>query len=208
MMNLPGWRHRASSVSPDRTSCVFHTSSHPSLWKSHPGSWRCRTGPLVGWCEPPGHAHCPDGTLWGKQSWIFQLHIWSVCKTIRSLLCVVLTAMSWPPHLAASLIFQGSPRKDRQKLWSKPGLGTCCSRGPIRTGFRRSNGVPSTPLVSPGNTFGDQLFSQQKLKYEGNHPKPWCPSVIEKEHNAFTVVSVMHFYFFLIIYKENFGGRG
>lgn len=93
MMNLPGWRHRASSVSPDRTSCVFHTSPHPSLRKSHPGSWRCRTGPLVGWCGPPGHAHCPDGTLWGRQSWIFSLTVMCLhlkCVVRQSSLCCVL----------------------------------------------------------------------------------------------------------------------
>lgn len=78
MINLPGWQHQASSVSPDRRSCVFRTSPRPSLWKSHPGSWRCRTGPLVGWWRSPGHVHCLDGTLWENQVGIFSFTITSV----------------------------------------------------------------------------------------------------------------------------------
>lgn len=102
MMNLPGWRRQASSVSPDRTSCVFHTSPHPSLWKSHPGSWRCRTGPLVGWCEPPGHAHSPDGTLWVRQAKLdfpLRSHVFAseVCVRQSSLCCVLW--LRWAGHL-------------------------------------------------------------------------------------------------------------
>lgn len=82
----------------------------------------------------------------------------------RVCLLVVVGAVSGPTHLAASLIFQGSPGDNRQKLWSKPGLGTCCSRGPIRTGLQRSNGVPSTPLISPAGRLGDQLFSGRYCK--------------------------------------------
>lgn len=143
-MNLPGWRHRASSVSPDRTSCVFHTSSHPSLWKSHPGSWRCRTGPLVGWCEPPGHAHCPDGTLWGKQSWIFSFTS-DVCVRQSSLCCVLW--LQWADHLTwqRASSSRGLHGRTGRSCGQSLGLGPAAVGGQSEPAFGGQKGCP--PLL-------------------------------------------------------------
>lgn len=54
-------------------------------------------------------------------------------------------------NLAACFPVQESPGDDRQKLWSNPGPGTSFSREPIRTGFLRSKGDPSTALICPVN---------------------------------------------------------
>lgn len=83
-------------------------------------------------------------------------------------------------HLAACLSVQLSPGDDRQKLWSNPGPGTSFSRGPIRTGFLRSKGVPSTRLISPAGRLGNWsviVYHWKSREQSQQHLTTSCDSI-------------------------------